>query len=146
MSKTNNNQFCLFIILISSHLRIGGISYFLHRLYCWSPDFLNLLEASLPVCPVHCGLTRLQGPRGRRMEERRRRRRRRCRRRRWRRRLGKRSISTTLPTLSFPFTNCVKDKPGRGMAAAENSADLFIQNCNNCCCTAAVHNQLNMQI
>ena len=32
---------------------------------CWRP--------SLPVCPVHCGLTRLQGPRGRRMEERRRR-------------------------------------------------------------------------
>ena len=42
------------------------------------PDFLRLIfsicwRPSLPVCPVHCGLTRLQGPRGRRMEERRRR-------------------------------------------------------------------------
>ena len=112
LSKTNSILFYqLSSFYPTSMMRSLVGDYFGLKIFsiCWRP--------SLPVCPVHCGLTRLQGPRGRRMEERRRRRRRRCRRRRWRRRLGKRrpNISTTLQTLSFPFTNCVKDKPGRGL-------------------------------
>ena len=117
---------CPFIIFIPPPMRRYLREYFGLEIFsiCWRP--------SLPVCPVHCGLTRLQGPRGRRMEERRRRRRRRW--RRWRRRLGKRrpDISTTLPTLSFPFTNGVKDKPGRGLL--HRTQLIFLSTC-KCCCT-----------
>ena len=47
MSKTNNNQFCLFIILISSHLKIGGTGYIVGlQIFsiCWRPRCQSVLS------------------------------------------------------------------------------------------------------